>query len=80
MTNAIEEQAVAVTDGKAVQDVTGMQDAGGGEAHPAAVTAVDLPGDTEVGDIVPEQPLAEGRPRRRREPMPANGIAEVVEG
>jgi hypothetical protein len=53
-----------------------VQDAVVEEAHPAAVTTMDMPGDTEVV----EQPVAEGRPRRRREPVPANGIAEVVEG
>jgi hypothetical protein len=44
------------------------------------VTVVDMLGDTEIVDTTPEQPLAEGRPRRRREPMPANGAVEVVEG
>jgi hypothetical protein len=75
-TNAIEEQSTAGIVGNAVQDGTGVQDAVVEEAHPAAVTTMDMPGDTEVV----EQPVAEGRPRRRREPVPANGIAEVVEG
>jgi hypothetical protein len=69
-------QTAAGIVGNTVQDVADVQDAGGGEVHPTAVTAVDLPGDTEVL----EQPLAEGRPRRRREPVLANGSAEMVEG
>jgi hypothetical protein len=77
VTNASEDiQTAAGIVGNAVQDGTGVQDAGNGEAHPAAVTAVDMSGDTEVVD----QPVTEGRPRRRREPMPANGTVEMVEG
>lgn len=64
---------VSVSAGIDVRDVVVV------DVHPESVVVLEVPSDTEVMATTPGLPLADARPRRRREPVPANGIADPSE-